>query len=270
MNQSFSFQRWSLLVGKHWSENKKRYLLSFAALIGLLTIWFVFMMSVNQPLNNAMQFGTYFVALFGTGVFYASQFFRDLGSRSKGINYLLTPASTLEKLVCSLLYTVFCFFILFTAAFYLVDVIMVALSHTMDTSREYGNNVPYKAQVLNLFDFKRQSPPIYELFLLFFGVQSAFLLGSVYFSQYSFIKTAIAVFLLFLFIVFFEDKIMHIFFPGSFYRGLSSYRIYVDGDNDKIVSLPAWINTVVMGLLHYSIPPLLWLVTYFRLKEKEL
>ena len=49
------------------------------------------------------------------------------------------------------------------------------------------------------------------------------------------------------------------------------YRVYVsDGDMDKIIHLPEWINSIVLFLLKYAFAPIFWVVTYFRLKEKEI
>ena len=99
MNQTFSFQRFSLLVGKNWAENKKRYLLSILAYISLLSVWFMFVMLTDSshPLAKGLQEVTFFFSLFLVGPFFASQFFSDLGSKTKGTNYLMVPASVLEN-----------------------------------------------------------------------------------------------------------------------------------------------------------------------------
>src|SRR5215207_2184394 len=188
MNQFFSFKRFTLLVRKHWTDNKKRYGLSVLAFIGLLITWFVFTMLTgfdNQPMAKGVQMVSFFLALFGVGTFYSSQYFRDLGSRSKGINFLLVPASAFEKLLCSLLYTVVLFFVVFVAAFYLVDVLMVAIANSLSATE----NLAGKPGVTNVFKviilrFNRDST--INFLFLFFSVQSAFLLGSVYFEKYSF------------------------------------------------------------------------------------
>ena len=268
MNQFFSFKRFTLLVTKHWADNKKRYVLSVLAFIGLLISWFVLTMLADSdhPMPKDVQNITFFVALFAVGTFYASQYFRDLGSRSKGINYLLVPASAFEKLLCSLLYSVVLFFIVFTAAFYLVDVLMVAIGKSIPGSE--------KPSVVNVFKiilvrFNRDSTVNFLLF--FFSVQSVFLLGSVYFEKYSFIKTVIsgfvAGFILFCVMYFFNDKLLP---PGDYPSGfLTSYRVRVDGVNDHLVQVPRWIGEVFRFLIMYAVAPFFWIVTYFRLKEKQ-
>ena len=273
MNQFFSFKRFTLLVFKHWADNKKRYGLSVLAFIGLLIAWFVFTMLTgfdDEMMGKAVQLITFFFALFAVGTFYASQYFSDLGSRAKGINFLLVPASAFEKLLCSLLYTVVLFFVLFTLSFYLVDLLMVTIANTLPGAEKPGG----KSALINVFKviilrFNRDSTINFLLF--FFSVQSAFLLGSVYFEKYSFIKTIIsgfiAGFILFCFMYFFNE---HLLPNGGFQSGfLTSYRVHVDGINDHLVQVPRWIGEVFLFLVMYAIAPFLWIVTYYRLKEKQ-
>ena len=272
MNQFFSFKRFSLLVLKHWADNRKRYGLSALAFIGLLITWFVFTMLTGMdtyPMGREAQQVTFFLSLFVVGTFYASQYFRDLGSRSKGINFLLVPASSFEKLLCSLLYTVVLFFVVFVAAFYLVDILMVAIANSLpaDAASE-------KPTVINVFKialvrFNRDSTINFLLF--FFSVQSAFLLGSVYFEKYNFIKTIISgfvgCFILFCLMYFFSQELLP---DGDYSSGfLTAYRVHVDGVNDRLVQVPGWIGEVFRFLLMYAIAPFLWIVTYYRLKEKQ-
>jgi hypothetical protein len=271
MNQFFSFKRFNLLVMKHWADNKKRYALSVLAFIGLLITWFVFTMLTlmdPQPMGKEVQTITFFFALFAVGVFFASQYFNELGSRSKGINFLLVPASAFEKLLCSLVYTVLLFLLVFTATFYLVDVLMVSIA------KAFGVSTGEKFSVANVFDvinlpFTRDTT--LNLLSFFFSVQAAFLLGSVYFEKYSFIKTAICGFvggfIIFCFFYFFNAQL---FDDGAYYRGfLTSYRVKVNGASERLVQIPAWIGEVLRFLALYAIAPFLWLVTYYRLKEKQ-
>ncbi|RYZ30012.1 MAG: hypothetical protein EOO10_04345 [Chitinophagaceae bacterium] len=273
MNQFFSFKRFTLLVIKHWADNKKRYGLSMLAFIGLLITWFVFTMLTGMddtPMGRGAQQITFFLSLFAVGTFYASQYFRDLSSRAKGINFLMVPASAFEKLLCSLLYSVLLFFIVFTAAFYLVDFLMVAIANTLP-----GSETPaQKVSVINVFKviilrFNKDSTVNFLLF--FFSVQSVFLLGSVYFEKYSFIKTIISgfvgAFILFCFMYFFTEYLLP---DGDYPMGfLTAYRVYVDGVRDQLIQIPHWIGDVFRFLAMYGIAPFLWIVTYYRLKEKQ-
>lgn len=273
MNPFFSFSRFGLLVAKHWADNKKRYGLTVLAFIGLLIAWFVFTMLTTEngmPMAKDIQQITFFLSLFTAGTLYASQYFRDLGSRPKGINFLLVPASAFEKLLCGLLYTVLLFFAVFVAVFYLVDVLMVGIANTFAGAEALAG----KPSVVNVFKiilvrFNKDSTINFLLF--FFSVQSAFLLGSIYFEKYSFIKTIISGFIggfiLFCFMYFFNEVLLP---PGDYPMGfLTAYRVRVDGVNDRLVQVPHWIGEVFRFLAMYAVAPFLWVVTYYRLKEKQ-
>lgn len=275
MNQTFHFQRWSLLVAKHWAENRKRYLLSIAAFIGLLFIWYLFV-GVSDPSNPyapGLQYVTYWFALFIVGPFYASQYFRDLGSRSKGINFLMTPASVFEKFLCAWLYALVLFFLVFTAAFYLVDFIVVSLANALHPSYAAlpGKEAIERAEVTNVFNIPDGGQNIsYFFFLTFLAVQSAALLGSIYFPQYAYIKTAITICVLFILVYvgssWFQRNVMP---PGNFQNGFSYYRVWGDGETTKLVQLPEWIGNGISLLVQFGFPVVFWATTYFRLKEKE-
>jgi hypothetical protein len=272
MNQVFNFNRFSLLVLKHWADNKKRYLLSILAFIGLLIGWFTFTILIDSrfPVGQGLQLVTYFFSLFTVGSFYASQYFRELGSRSKGINFLLVPASAFEKVLCSLLYSVVLFFVVFTAAFYLVDILMVWIA------QNFVSDIPYPADqkgLLNVFEAAKihiSPETTVNILWIYFTLQSVFLLGSVYFEKYSFIKTVIAGFVLFFLLFCFVYFLYDLMPKGDYTSGLlTSYVIKTHGKEDYLVQLPGWFGQLLYYLFMYGTAAFLYIVTYFRLKEKQ-
>jgi len=282
MNQAFSFSRWLLLIAKHWSENRKKYLLGLTAITGIMLIWFLFniVMEPYHPMAGGTQVSTYFVGLFIVGCLYASTLFSELASKAKGINYLSLPASQLEKTLCALLYGVVVFFIAYTLIFYLSDIIMVKVSNEIaytywqkhhSTAQVFRpqevENVFWNSRRMNTGDIN----PYFVILLSYFAVQSAYILGSVYFSRFSFIKTTVALLVLWLFIIVFVGKVMDSFMPdGNYFEGLTSYRLNTGSNEEKIIRLPEWINSGAAFLLKYAFAPILWTVTYFRVKEKEI
>ena len=283
MNQVFSLNRFLLLFVKHWSENRKKYLLGLLALTGIILAWFGFQMLIEPaaPMGNGVQLGTYFVGLFIAGCLYASTLFSDLSSKSRGTNYLSVPASHLEKTVCTLLYGVVIFFVFYTLVFYFADIIMVqvgnAVAHHFWTKNHTPGSVFEPQTVMNVLwqtdNLQIGSPNVFFFILLgYFALQSAYLLGSVYFSRYSFIKTTVGLLFVILLIILFVGKIVGSIMPdGNFYDSLTTYRLNSSNDADeKIIRLPEWINTASLFLFKYAFPPVFWIATYFRVKEKEL
>lgn len=272
MSQFFSFSRFLLLISKHWADNKRRYLLAVIGFVLLLTGWFTFTMLVSPawPMNEEVQVLTFLFTLFGVGGFYASQYFRDLGSRSRGINFLMVPASSFEKVLCAILFTVVIFFVVFTVAFYLVDIFMVAISNQFLKPEDPDK----RAGVINIFRaaiLPSEGVSAINVILVYFAVQSGFLLGSVYFSKYSFIKTVITGFVIFFTFFCLIYVLYEYLMPkGEYVNGfLTSFRINTSEGSGYLVKVPGWVDQLIYIILMYTITPYLWVVTYYRLKEKQ-
>jgi hypothetical protein len=254
MNQHFNFKRFNLLVLKHWAENRKRYVLSVMAFVGLLSIWFVFTMVVADsegPMSIDIQKPTFFLSLFALGTVYASQHFSDFGSRTRAANLLLIPASSLEKFLCSLLYTALLFPIVFITTYYLIDILMITIAKTFFVAGDAAE----KVSVLNVFKvdfFRFNSNLTLNFLLLFLSIQSAFLFGSVYFKKYNFIKTVISGFVVWISGAVLFYLLRHLLLrnaPGS-------------------VEMPDSTGMLFISLT-YIAPPLLWIMTYQHLKSKQ-
>ena len=275
MNAVFDWKRWMLYLGKHWNENKKRYLLSLAAIGGLLILWYSFLMIVDpdNPMGQRMQIVTFYVGLFLTGCLFASTMFNDLSNGPKAIHYLLTPASAMEKLLTAIVFGVVLFFISYTAVFYVIDFIMLKISNgVVSTYLERMHHAPKPPQqLLNVFESDvRGDEFLFYILLIFFAVQSIFLLGSVYFVKNQYIKTLISGLVVFLFMVFFIHKLLGSFMPdGGFYQPFTVYRIYNSDQGDVMIQLPEWLSSILLFITKYTLAPALWVVAYVRLKEKE-
>jgi hypothetical protein len=280
MNQVFDFQRWLLLTGKHWSENRKKYLLSMVAMLALLIIWYSFVLLIERmhPYPEEMQVTTYYIGLAIVGCLYGSMLFGDLASGPKAMHHLSVPASHLEKLMCGLFYGIVLFFVCYTALFYLVDFTMVKIANGILEKfwREHDpSHVWSRFKVANVFarpqGAESDFPNIYFYFLvIYFNLQSAFILGSIYFAGYSFIKTCISLLVVFLIMVFYIANVADSIMPrGTFYEGFFAYRIAEEGPVERGAKFADWLSATLKFLFMYGFLPILWLATYFRLKEKE-
>lgn len=285
MNQVFDISRFGLLVRKHWGDNRGKYLLSLGAIASLLLLWYGFLNIVDSrgAANEEGQIIAYYVGLFITGSLYASLLFSDLANKPKGINFLAVPAAQLEKVLVMILYSVFIFFVCYTCIFYVVDFLMVKLNNAIRLAawkeELHGVEEVFKPRyVANVFfrDFNDGTGPYFDplamAFTLFFGVQGAYALGSIYFPAYSFIKTTIALLLLVLFYILVIAKVLYPILPqGYFDNGLTRFYPYsINGPNsEKLVQVPSWVGQVIFGFFRYVLAPAFWVITYFRLKEKE-
>lgn len=276
MNQVFNFNRWLLYTGKHWAENKKKYLLGLGALAALLILWFsiVMMVEQHQPMNYNMQLTTYHVGLFAIGLLFASFLFHELSDNPKGIHFLMVPASVTEKLLTAIFFGLILFVICYTAVFYAVDTLMVKIANTLSAATTDVDNHgrPYVEKVVNIFTGPSHLHDEYIfawLFLIYLALQTAFTLGSVYFTKYSFIKTAISILVVFLFFMLLVGQVLDALMPeGDFSNSMASYAVK-DNMGERVVMLPSWVPDIVYFCFRFGFPPIFILATWFRLKEKE-
>ncbi len=279
MNQTFELSRWGKLVTLHWVENRKRYLLAIPAIAGLMLAWdsFVLIMDKSNPMETFYQYMTFYWGLYFVGCLYASMIFSQLGNQAQGIGYLGVPASHFEKLLCALLFSVVLFFLMYTLIFYLVDIPMVEVArHVIEKDHHRLMFNGYSASPLHVYNvFTGESGPIPDrekhIFLLaFFAIQSMYVLGSVYFPRYSFIKTTVVVLLLIFGYMILEIKILGSTLPTGWNVNLLMEWWEVSArPHERIVSLAPWAVGTIGFFVKFSLPLLIWVITYFRLKEKE-
>ncbi len=270
--------RWMLLITLHWASNRKRYLLAVPAMLGLLVVWFTFILLMNryEPMPPVIQYITYYSGLFFVGCLYASTIFSDLSGKTQGIAYLSIPASTLEKLLCGLLFSVAGFFIIYTLVFYIVDIPVISIANSMIShgNRTWPGGYPIDHQLVFRVFRGIGDDPIdqhYHVFLLgYFAAQSAFVLGSVYFTRYAFIKTSVAVMLLMLFFVMLQIRVLEPSLPSGWHQNsLMDWQQDLGNGQITVVRLSPVLSSVFGLFLLYGIPLALWTATYFRLKEKQ-
>jgi hypothetical protein len=269
-----------MLVTLHWVENRKRYLLGLLAIAGLLIAWFSFLLAVDKfsAMDTFYQFSAFFAGLFVIGCLLAGTSFSQLGDRRQGIGYLSIPASHLEKLLCVLFFNVFLYFVAFLLVFYIVDIPFVKAANKLLLARTtFWPGTTHRISASPVYNFFTGfGAPIPEqdghAFLVgYFAIQSTFILGSVYFTRSSFLKTTVAVLLLMLvFVLFITEGVEKHLPDGWRINDLFQWtRASTLVGQRQWVRLPGWIDSLLWLLLRYCLPPLFWVITYFRLREKE-
>lgn len=279
-SERFQLRRFLLLVSRHWAENRKKYGLFLLAMFGILVVWLSFILAFSNLtlLDVTMQFVTYYVGLYLTGCIYASTLFSELSSKRDGANFLMLPASQLEKLLCVLLFGVLFFFITYTFLFYLVDIPMVQLSNRMlvNSPRNFPNSIVQipPGAVYNIISAEQGPIPekdIHLVLLGFFSVQAIFILGPIYFKKYVLVKSILVVLICLLIIVLVEEKVVNFFLPAGW---MNLHLSWVQWDREehpaRFVYLPYPLAPVFIGLLQLGVPLAIWSITYLRLKEKQI
>ncbi|GGA94050.1 hypothetical protein [Puia dinghuensis] len=278
-NQFFSFSRWSLLVGKHWVEHRRGYILSLLAIAGLLAVFFTFIILMQGYATLVIaQFFAFFGGLYFAGCLFSSLLFADLSTKKEALPWLSLPASQFEKLLCALLFSVVFFFIAYTVVFYCVDIPMVhwannALRHHPQNWPNTNQPIPFLS-VYNVFTAVGAPIPEanHHLFLYsYFTAQAVALLGSVYYTRYAFIKTVIVGVLFLIAFVLFENTVITPMLPRNWNNDVFRWdqMKYIMEPPQNEVRLPAGVEQMLITLIQFGLPPFFWFITYHRLKEKQ-
>lgn len=274
MNQVFNIQRLLQLFRKQWGDNRRFYLLGMLIVMGILAIIYFFNIFMSWDLNHTLdpeglRLVLYFGGLYAGGCILASVTFSELSSRPRAIPQLLLPASNLEKVLTAWFFSTVLFFFCYHVLFAALDYTGIA------TAREIAGTAAYKKHnvrpfidpgVLNIFDGSATHK--YSL-LVYFALQSFFLLGSLYFEKFSFIKTAsVLLVIIFLFILYVYN-ITRWFLPqGHIMDNFSRFTAQEMDAAPRTVSIPGIIRFLLENAL-YAFAPVAWAASYFRLKEKE-
>lgn len=266
MNRHLNFKRLILLINKFWFGHRKVFLLLMLAILSLFTIWLGIYLGFSNPrlFNEDFQVAYYFLGLLMSGCLSANFLFADLGNKPKAIGYLLEPASSLEKIVCSLFFGVFVFWIGYSMMFYLVDAGMVHMAN-----RIYGT----QWTIINIFSVNDYENPFFpgrasNLFFIYFASQALFITGSLYFRKYTFFKTAIVALFIGLVLVIIPSAAINISMPLGIAKTIMAYKV-LDFRGNKLIEMPSWFDLSVTVFSFYLLTPAFWLICYFLLREKQ-
>lgn len=270
MTKDFSFRRLLLLIQKQWMENAKFYLYGTLALLGLLGFLFLFWsftITTHTRFREENFIQLFFIGLFLSGAIFASTGFNMLGDKAKGSYWLSFPANHLEKLICLIFYNLIVFTVVYCLCFFLIEKTIIAYIHYLIEN----NPGKYSFLPIDWNNANDNSYKIRYLFYAFFAVQALYLLGSIYFRRYSFIFTTIIIAILLFCFVLYMRNIQSIL-PENYHLQMGKALFVMDysGTSHKIYDLNQTLWNIVLFLVKFIWAPFFWLVTWFRLKEKEI
>lgn len=272
MNQTLSISRLLQLIHKQWGDNSRLYVMGLAISIGIVGCLYLFNVFMNRDLfrlfGSPLRPILYFAGLFVAGCIFAGVYFSDLSSKPKAINSLLLPASNTEKTIVAILFSVVLFFTFYTALFVVLDAVCISIAKVLPATAHRQAITPEQAthiHLINMFDGAQQNVIALSIY---FALQSLFLLGSVYFEKFGYLKTALSLILVIFLFVLYVAEIGSAFLPhGGFSDSFNEFRIYEDGYT-QVVPIPAVLSWLVRRGI-YLLTAATWVALWFRLKEKE-
>lgn len=261
MNQTFDFRRFWLFTKLEITEKGRNYLMMgglLLAMLLLLMLPIIFSRQNSQIMLMLHALALFMVVIFG-GSLYTSQVFSQYSSPATGISAIMIPASRAEKYFGALFINL-CFSVPFVLLFMKLHYGTISYVNTLLPPTEQ----PYK--------------PIPESFLTYFInlyiiTQGAIFLGSIYFSKFSFIKSAIIAFLSYLLVggLYLWQALHFTSYPSKLVSfPFTSWELwYYKLNKSYYVPFPSTFQYVVNSFPFFLLLAL-WYIAFVRLKEKQI
>jgi len=251
-NSYFDINRIKFLLIRQLRFSTQTLLIGFGAVVGLIV--FILSMSVifrNTGLESSAFFGLVMPFFFAGGYVFTSTIFSELKTSHRGYLYLTLPASTLEKLLVSWLITSVLYIAASIVVMFVINLLLMTVAIIFSS-----NPVP----LFNLFD-----PSVLKVYAIYLVTQSVFVLGAIYFRSVNFLKTILSLFVIILIIAIYSSLaarliVFHNFYSMHFGDDLP------ESMKDFFVNIFAPAMKV---LFWYCLAPFFLIVSYFRLKERE-
>ncbi|WP_143059093.1 hypothetical protein [Chitinophaga arvensicola] len=268
-NNVFNLRRMQFYLQKHITDHYRFYSMSMLAIFGIMTVLGVLMILLaRDPFNRLSDLVPfYFIGLFFGGMLFTSRSFNELGSKEKGVDFIMLPASQFEKFVTLFLVSTIGFLAFYNLSCYvsfkiIQSVQLAALDRKIEMNYDF-------------FDNPKEKVYFYYVYVV---LQAAFLLGATYYHKYSFIKTILSVFV-FAFLVWCVNAFLVtcIFgFQHEFWkRSVPFFMVNkLEGGpiswHTTVYLIPEWLRHFYDFALKFLIAPILWTIAYFRLKDQEI
>ncbi|SDD40220.1 hypothetical protein SAMN05216464_101636 [Mucilaginibacter pineti] len=124
----FSIHRVWLLCRKQWAENTQLYILGILATAGIISAVLIYNMFDKRGIPLITQQIIFFTGLIISGAVFTSTILSQFNEKVKGIQALTLPASTLEKLTAAIIYGL----VMLPAIYLIVIYPFIALAHYID------------------------------------------------------------------------------------------------------------------------------------------
>jgi len=252
MNTTFSFNRLGLLLKRFFIENQNREMMFW----GILTIVFTL---VHQ--TDSLRMILYF-----TGFLFAARLFKVFSFAPGGMHYLLIPATHTEKLAANILLSTLYFFIMTMVTYSIGN-----LLGTTIVNQIFGTSNPvswdlFHAEAMHNYGQVNVSSTngFWDLLGSFATIQAIFMLGSLYFSRNAVGRTMLSLLGLGILLTIIQLSLIKIIFGTFSLTGdMGSMNIMLSNS-----SIPDGIG-MAFKIGGYLFIPFLWVVSYFRLTEKQ-
>ena len=248
---NFDFDRFLKQVKWDALQNYRFVYIFYLVIFGLMMLT-----DVNGG-GGQLHGGLFWITMFLGGLIFTSNLFSELGEPQSKQFYLSTPSSHLEKFSSKLF--------LSTIAYTMITMVVFTIMSFVAT---------FLVELRNGTDSQSFNPFLgknVELVRFYLIIQSVFLLGAVMYVRGAFLKTiATVIGIGFVFSIVWATVGLgaisqYLPFNGNFDISISD----VDLDKDNLEASFKWYLYLIKWFFLLVLAPLMWIITYFKLTEKE-
>ena len=251
---NFNLKRLQYFIYRQTVLNIHSVIISAGSIFGVLLLYTI-IVSNFSPFQVAKIPGFHIWIFFIAGFIFTGKIFSELHDPLKGYFYLTLPVSNLERLIGSWLLSS----PLYIIGYGTFTFLMISLAGAITDS---------PVTVSSFFDIA-----YLEYISTFLVLQTVFFLGACYFRKNIFSKTLLSVFLFFLSIGILTFIFAYFLFFSSEktdFTGNFQFFLYSENNNNYMFSIQNKFIDIVTFLFWYILGPFMLLVSYFKLKERQL
>ena len=270
MSDSFDIRRLSSLINRQWISFGKIYIMSLGIAAGIIAAFYGY--AIKEFFYNISADPSFIAGLLSfrpvvfifLGLLFvtiiAGTYFSDLGQKPKAIFEIMIPASRLEKFITALFFSLIITIASYIVIFMIIDFGFVMyfrkLIASIPIQHQDGSStvIADKVALLSTHDFPKHLPYFYFLPFL---MSAIFLLGSIAFQNFQYIKTAIS---LIVYIAVWTISLVYLI------NALTRNTMSVSDSGFWNDELNIFRLILGIGIL---LTVVLWIVGFLRLKEKE-
>lgn len=250
-NNFFSIRRLSLLIKRQVYSSGSSLMIAFGGIAGFLLILSLLVAYFNPAALPGLT-AVYFVAMFVGGFIYTSNIFNEMHQIQRSYSFLTLPVSVTERLLSAWILSG----IIFPLASLLIMSLIVTLANLL-------MNLAFELSPFQSI-FSGSSINAVKVYVV---LQSIFFLGAIYFRKNNFIKTILALFVLFAIVSMYSG-----FLGWAMFKPFSdnSINITVDEMSPSMEHFVTQQVPAIAGFVFWYLTiPFFLITSWFALKERE-
>jgi hypothetical protein len=273
MNNTFNFRRFGLLLRKTIYE--KGLFLGGIFVLVIVPILFVYNLATQITTSQSLSF---IIGLFSITII-VNILLNNFSKKSIAASYLTLPCSNFEKWLSISVFAFLLYLPLFLAVLKVIDILFLdyyrelAVTKFHYSAKQIEANFPHIKYNFDEKDNLNLIMPFTKFLANFFGLGGVSVVGSLYFNQKSYIKSA----LVFLGLAFTLSLALNMLFDTIIGEktstGIFSFtKAVITTENERLFTINASESIQQIGkyFMMIFIPMALWLIGLVRFSDKEL